>query len=280
MQEVLNRFKKWGITLSDVEKAVVYLKKYKYLGENFKLDEFIRAIKNFQQEFGLKNDGELGPKTSTALDWPRCGCADAYTEFAERISKWGTNKLTYYIKRRDNDLRSEVWDNIISEAFESWSGVAELHFTKVLSNKANLIIDVGSGRADNFDGPGKVLAWAYLPASANYRGQLLMKFDAGENWVVQGNGIKLKNVAAHEIGHLLGLVHSNKRMALMAPFYNPDISSPQQDDDIERIQKLYGEPVKPDEPDEPNKTEKLEIELEGKNIKINKISGYRVTKLG
>ena len=48
--------------------------------------------------------------------------------------------------------------------------------------------------------------------------------------------------AAHELGHSLGLSHSDKRNALMAPFYRGYEANIQLDqDDIEGIQTLYGD---------------------------------------
>ena len=64
-------------------------------------------------------------------------------------------------------------------------------------------------------------------------------FDLAEYWVVPDgdSGIILRSVACHEIGHLLGLDHSNDKNALMYPYIN-DALKPR-DDDIIKIQKLY-----------------------------------------
>tara|TARA_R110000765_G_scaffold66922_1_gene129421 strand:+ start:660 stop:1229 length:570 start_codon:yes stop_codon:yes gene_type:complete len=173
---------------------------------------------------------------------PRCGCPDFSLSSGKR--SWKHKNLTYCILQRDADLPQEVWDLLIWEAFDSWSNVSDLSFEKIEeSSQANILIDIGHGAEHHFDGPSGTLAWAYLPPRENYSGQLLMKFDTAELWSDgHESGMLLKNVAAHEIGHILGLAHSEKEAALMAPYYNKNIFEPQQEDDITRIQEIYGKP--------------------------------------
>ena len=48
-------------------------------------------------------------------------------------------------------------------------------------------------------------------------------------------------VAAHEVGHSLGLEHTSKRGALMSPFYDNFAAEKKiNPDDIVSIQNLYG----------------------------------------
>tara|TARA_R110000824_G_scaffold275423_2_gene464091 strand:+ start:1615 stop:2217 length:603 start_codon:yes stop_codon:yes gene_type:complete len=185
---------------------------------------------------------------------PRCGCPSLVRDDGE-LNKWGINHLTYFIRNRDDDIEPQDWDTVIEQAFNAWSSVADLSFEKTEDESANVMIDIGKGQEYHFDGPMGTLAWAYLPPKDDYQDQLLMRFDTDEIWSssMSRAGILLLNVATHEIGHILGLTHSEVPKALMAPNYNPMIKEPQKDDDILRIQSLYGEKNEQDKRDNKGK---------------------------
>lgn len=243
-------------------------------------------IKQFQASFGLEETGELDFATIRAMKFtPRCGCPDYQMNTGPQASKWGVKKLTYFIESYVGGLSKKDQEDLIQIAFNQWAEHADLEFERVNSqNSARLILSTGRGRFQQFDGPGNTLAWAYLPSGNNYNGQLLMRFDLDETWVssTKDRGILYLNVACHEFGHMLGLDHSKIKSALMAPYYAPNITKPQSNDDVLRIVRLYGQAKNPptgtpDRPDDSTPTNpsdpngyKVEIAVSDlSNIKIN-----------
>ena len=279
----------YGLSQADAKYAMSYIEHY-YIDPNkvvkYSDDLLKKNVKIFQKTFGLKTDGIIGPKTIKAMKTtPRCGCPDYRMAAAAGplSSKWGTNELTYFIESTVSGLSVSTQKELIAEAFNSWARVADLKFKPVNSkSQARLVLSTGRGRQHNFDGPGNTLAWAYLPQGGSYNGQLLMRFDLDETWIKNSSdrGILYLNVAAHEFGHMLGLDHSRMQGALMAPYYSPSIDRPQQNDDVMRIQRLYGKPtVKPEppNPEPPKPDNKIKVELMVDKLSDIKIDGKSPT---
>ena len=163
-------------------------------------------------------------------------------------NKWNTNHLKYYFQNGTNDIDSNNERNAVREAFEIWSCYTPLTFTEVNSaSNADIVILWGSGSHGDdypFDSQNGVLAHAFFPPPNG--GSLAgdVHFDDSENWTLDMRvnslqPIDLVTVAAHEIGHSLGLNHSSDSNALMYAYYTGshrflDI------DDISGIQAIYG----------------------------------------
>ena len=163
-------------------------------------------------------------------------------------SKWGKTDLTYHMLDRDTqDMTSSQWDSIWKASFQSWSDVTPLTFTHIDDwskwEDADIVIDVNK-KADGVGGKGDILAWAEMPPTSNWQGQLWTQFDKAEDWVVErgdDDDTILQCVAVHEIGHLLGLGHSDSKFSIMYPYQHSDLIKIPQELDIRAIQTLYGE---------------------------------------
>lgn len=231
----------FGVHPLDLKKAIEFLVQFGYLKPELatSLQAILDAIAAFRRMANLPQGG-IDPHLLGKIDQPRCGCLDVQRDSAQP-ARWRKTNLTFFIASYVNGLSQADQVAIIKQAWAAWMAVANFTITQVASqNQADIVISTGRGAAQQFDGPQGTLAYAYLPTGSDQ--QLLMRFDLDERWVV-GNpqgGILMLNVATHEFGHLLGLEHSSNPAALMAPYYSAPISTPQQNDDIPRIQALYG----------------------------------------
>ena len=161
----------------------------------------------------------------------------------QAIAKWGTAEINYYFINGTEKLEGGTEWDIIRQAFALWAAQAPLIFTETSDEtQANILVGWASGDhgdGDPFDGPGDVLAHASFPNPYDDR-QVFLHFDNDERWVNSvSRNVDLLTVAAHEIGHTLGLAHSDDPGALMFASYDGPRRSLGADD-IAGIQALYG----------------------------------------
>lgn len=159
------------------------------------------------------------------------------------LSSWGKTSITYFFINGTEKITGNDERELIRQAFALWAAETALTFTETSSRQdADIVIGWAEGEhgdGDAFDGPGDVLAHASYPNPYEDR-QVFLHFDDAERWVNSNTqNVDLLTVAAHEIGHALGLGHSDDRNALMYPSY----SEPHRflgRDDVAGIQSLYG----------------------------------------
>ncbi|KAI4878562.1 hypothetical protein NFI96_016747 [Prochilodus magdalenae] len=233
-----------------------YLKQFYHLNGSPRSKRHLASmeekVKEMQRFFGLADNGHLDPQTLALMKQARCGVPDVenYSLYPGR-PKWKNRTVTYRIAKYTADLTREEVETTFYLAFKLWSDVIPMKFVRVNQGEADIMITFtrkAHGDFFPFDGPRGVLAHAFEPGEG-VGGD--MHFDDDELWTVghrqSAVGYDLFTVAAHELGHSLGLSHSKDPSALMYPKYKYLNSAKYKlpEDDTTGIQTLYGKSTKP-----------------------------------
>ena len=168
---------------------------------------------------------------------------------------WGTARLTYTFESISPKLGRERFTEAVQRAFDEWSRYVELEFVpgSRTEGKGNLNFLFASGDHGDrypFDGPRKVLAHTFYPADVNpepIAGDL--HFDEDENWN-SGYDPDFYSVVLHELGHALGLAHSEQPTAVMYPYYRKFTGL--QSDDVKAVRMLYAAKYEDDDQQQPS----------------------------
>jgi len=260
--------------LGEGERELIYLMKYGYISnrngsaslmsEDGLKEQLKQAVIDFQAFAGLNQTGIVDPETRELMETPRCGVRDiigrgAYARRRKRYvlqgSRWNVNELTYRVTKYPSrtGLNKAQVDEQMTRALAMWEAVTDLTFTYKARGSVHIEIRFERyehGDGDPFDGPGGTLAHAYFP---QFGGDVHV--DDTEYWTIDSfKGTNMLQTMVHELGHSLGLSHSDVRSAIMAPFYkgwDPNLTL--DTDDIKAIQALYGTKVAKPSP-RPNTT--------------------------
>ncbi len=158
----------------------------------------------------------------------------------------GAATVNYVSSRMTTQLGSAAAQAEIQRAMAEWSKVAAITWQPGAGSFGSATVNVlfatyDHGDGYSFDGPGGILAHTFYPAPPNpepVAGD--MHFDDSESWHI-GVNTDLFSVALHELGHSLGLGHSDDPTAVMYPYYKmvTTLAAP----DVAAILTLYATPT-------------------------------------
>ena len=155
--------------------------------------------------------------------------------------------ITYKFVNGTLDIAGSAEEPEVVEAMQEWAKYAELSFSTTTLVNQNMSIDIkwatgDHGDGSSFDGLSGVLAHAFYPfplSSETIAGDL--HFDDAETWSTSNvGGWDTYSIALHELGHALGLNHSEVTTAIMYAFIVPgQMHTGLKPDDIAGIQTMY-----------------------------------------
>lgn len=225
-----------GAPVDEKEKrfALDFLKKYHYLSplksgnHNFK-----DAVRIFQELTHIPDTGQLDSKTIAEMHKPRCGVPDfddddkpspgRIKRFSVSGRRWENMHLKYRIHNfaSNGGLTASQQRRIIKRAFRAWEKIGPISFSEVTDASSNASINISfvakvhASCCCKFDGTGGSIAHAFYPKTGD------LHFDDDEQFTNSNTtGYNLFSIALHEIGHLLGLKHSNDPNAVMYMEYS------------------------------------------------------------
>ncbi|KAL6404090.1 carbohydrate-binding protein [Ilyonectria robusta] len=239
----------------DVTHVHNYLKHYGYMplsiaASDAAVDQHTgTALRAFQEFFALKVDGTFGPETREAMTTSRCGFPDLLHSVGfATLGPWKHRDLKYCFGTQSTQLSADVCKAAMRRAMKTWqnAGVG-LSFTEVASNQnPDVFIEFRRANDPDYSMVGGVLAHADFPPGYSVvvtQLPLPTHFDDEEHKWVDGavaNAFDVETVGLHELGHILGLAHTNVPGAVMYPSVTPNFTNRAlAADDLNGIRNLY-----------------------------------------
>jgi predicted Zn-dependent protease len=211
-------------------------------------DPTAEALARYQEYHGLPETGAFDDLTRDQMTTHRCGLPDLENgvAFSTRCD-WPHTNLTFAFEDGTNDVAGSAEFQAMRNAFATWAAAVPVTFTETATNQ-NPDITIDWRPADDPDHSmvGGVLAHADFPPACGVVTNTLPKpvhFDDSEHqWVVgtAAGSFDVETVGLHELGHILGLQHSDVAGSVMFPTVSSNSTKRALTaDDLGGIRELY-----------------------------------------
>ncbi|KAJ0754475.1 putative matrilysin [Helianthus annuus] len=252
-----------GTKVQGLHGLKLYLARFGYLNYqhtpnhvNEEDDEFDQeletALKSYQNFYHLNASGALDGPTVSQMIMPRCGQPD------KKSSHIHGKKLLHIVSRYQFFPGSPRWDKShltyafgsnypnayvppVVRAFNAWASASSYFTFSRVDDTASADLKItfdSAAHGDGSDFAENVLAHAFAPKDGRFHYNANQKWSAGPGAVA--GAFDLETVAVHEIGHLLGLGHSEDQNAVMFSGIPSGVVKVLNTDDIQGIKALYG----------------------------------------
>jgi hypothetical protein len=206
------------------------------------------ALALYQRRNGLAVTGRFDEPTRQRMTTARCGMPDGADRagFVTRCP-WTRYDLTYAFDSGTADVAGAGEFAAVAAAFATWAAVTPFTFTEVALNQNPDIVIGWRVAADDpdFDLVGSIAHSDYPPGCSDISDALPKPVHFNDSEVPWSIGqapfsYDVESAALHELGHILGLDHSNVPGAVMSrPLSIREIRRVLTPDDLSGIRELY-----------------------------------------
>lgn len=239
---------------ASVEKAYRYLERYGYLGDaKLPMEPQVfdgvleQSLTRFQEIHRLPVDGTLNQETLALMAEPRCGAPDhelvrrhmaggPSTSFSFVGEKWAGRNIYYHQVSYSPDMPFLDQSDVLWDATERWQAANPV--IAIWESAQPGPIDISFGGIDHGDGrpflTGEVAH--HFPPGPGTGGDI--HFNELVQWHVGDLGeVSYAWALMHNLGHALGISHSNVAGSIMRPGLSNQVTLGS--DDVTAIRTLY-----------------------------------------